>query len=127
MVGSLFRKCYAAALFTVLAVIPYAAQEEHHHHAPDEKIGKVNFLTACSKRAQIEFNRGVAWLHSFEYAESERVFREIANNDFAMRDGSLGYRDESLSPTVGSSDGSRAREGRCRSQESKGDRCEDQT
>jgi tetratricopeptide (TPR) repeat protein len=81
MFGSLFRKCYGAALLTVLAVVPGAAQEEHHHHSSDEKIGKVHFSTSCSKQAQAEFNRAVAWLHSFEYGESERAFREIANSD----------------------------------------------
>jgi tetratricopeptide (TPR) repeat protein len=58
-----------------------AAQEEHQHHEPGEKIGKVSFVISCSTQSQRQFNRAVAWLHSFEYGESERAFNEIAITD----------------------------------------------
>jgi len=58
-----------------------AAQEEHQHHEPGEKIGKVNFVVSCSTASQSQFNRAVAWLHSFEYGESERAFNDIAIGD----------------------------------------------
>lgn len=67
-------------MFLFLCAVSAASQEDHHH-AHAEKIGKVRFLISCSKQAQAQFNRAVAWLHSFEYEESERAFREIANSD----------------------------------------------
>ena len=57
------------------------AQEEHQHHESGEKIGKVNFAVSCSTQTQKQFNRAVAWLHSFEYGESERAFNDIATID----------------------------------------------
>src|SRR5205807_89114 len=35
----------------------------------------------CSSEAQKKFNKAVAWLHSFEYGESERAFDEITTMD----------------------------------------------
>ena len=58
-----------------------AAQEEHQHHESAAKIGKVNFVVSCSPQARRQFNQAVAWLHSFEYDEAERVFEETAKTD----------------------------------------------
>jgi len=59
-----------------------AAQEEHqHHHEAGEKIGKVNFQTSCAPSVRNQFNRAVAWLHSFEYAEAELAFNDVARAD----------------------------------------------
>lgn len=68
---------FAAVLFPWVG----AAQEEHQHHEPGEKIGKVSFPVSCSPQAQQQFNRAVAWLHSFEYGESERAFNDVAATD----------------------------------------------
>jgi len=68
-------------LLVLLCPAMTAAQEEHQHHEPGEKIGKVNFVVSCSAASQKQFNRAVAWLHSFEYDESERVFNGIATSD----------------------------------------------
>src|SRR5215813_6517325 len=73
------QECSAGILFLLLCAFSAASQEDHHH-APAEKIGKVRFSISCSDQAQAQFNRAVAWLHSFEYEESERAFREIANS-----------------------------------------------
>jgi len=60
----------------------FAQEDEHHHHnQAGEKIGKVHFQTSCSPAVQPEFDRAVAWLHSFEYGESERLFAQIAKRD----------------------------------------------
>ena len=64
-----------------LAVLSYAtsaqAQGEHtHRHDPSEKLGMVNFRISCNPQAQKQFNRSVAWLHSFEYEEAEKAFTE---------------------------------------------------
>ena len=45
------------------------------------KVGTVDFPTSCSARAQPEFLRGVALLHSFFYEEARRVFTSAATID----------------------------------------------
>src|SRR5205807_10211311 len=75
------QKIVAALLLALVCRIPAAAQEEHHHHESGEKIGKVSFAVSCSSEAQNKFNNAVAWLHSFEYGESERAFDEITTMD----------------------------------------------
>jgi len=58
------------------------AQEAHQHqHEPSEKLGRVNFTVSCNPQAQRQFNRAVAWLHSFEYEEAEKVFTEVTVTD----------------------------------------------
>src|SRR5215471_7794657 len=74
------QECFMGILFLLLCALPAASQEEHHHPA-GEKIGKVNFSISCLKQDQAQFNRAVAWLHSFEYEQSERAFQEIAKKD----------------------------------------------
>ena len=71
----------AGILLALLLPAISDAQEEHHHHQPGEKIGKVTFVVSCSTEAQRQFNRAVAWLHSFEYGESERAFNDVATTD----------------------------------------------
>ncbi|HEX8284935.1 MAG TPA: hypothetical protein VF588_16355 [Pyrinomonadaceae bacterium] len=79
----------AAALLsaTLLAALlcgttPAAAQEAHqHHHEPSEELGRVNFAISCTPEARRQFNRAVAWLHSFEYEEAEKAFAGVAAAD----------------------------------------------
>ena len=69
---------------TLLAALPpfARAQESHQHiHDPSEKLGRVNFNVSCSPEAQRQFNRAVAWLHSFEYEEAEKAFNEVTLTD----------------------------------------------
>lgn len=57
-------------------------QEAHQHvHGPAEKLGRVNFPVTCTPQARRQFNRAVAWLHSFEYEEAEKVFTEVVTID----------------------------------------------
>ncbi|HSB09534.1 MAG TPA: hypothetical protein VLM38_08625, partial [Blastocatellia bacterium] len=72
---------FPATLLVLLCPALSAAQEEHQHHERDAKIGKVNFVVSCSPHAQQQFNRSVAWLHSFEYGESEQSFNDTAASD----------------------------------------------
>jgi tetratricopeptide (TPR) repeat protein len=62
-----------------------SAQEGHQHtghqHDPSEKLGRVNFSVSCNPPAQRQFNRAVAWLHSFEYEEAEKAFSEVTVTD----------------------------------------------
>jgi hypothetical protein len=73
----------AAVLAAFLCRAPSAgAQEAHRHqHEPSEKIGRVNFPVSCNPQAQKQFNRAVAWLHSFEYEEAEKAFTEVTVTD----------------------------------------------
>ena len=73
-------------LFFLLAFFyhlpPTTAQEAHQHqHEHSEKLGRVDFPISCTIQAQKQFNRAVAWLHSFEYEEAEKVFTEVAATD----------------------------------------------
>lgn len=73
-----------SALTAILFVLPGAgsAQEPHRHeHDAGEKIGRVNFVISCAPASQTQFNRAVAWLHSFEYEEAERAFTKITSSD----------------------------------------------
>ena len=45
------------------------------------KVGTVKFPTSCDPALQLQFERGVALLHSFFYQEARRVFTEIATQD----------------------------------------------
>jgi tetratricopeptide (TPR) repeat protein len=66
----------AAALFFYMSSVK--AQEMHpHQHDRSEKLGVVNFNISCNRQAQKQFNRAVAWLHSFEYEEAEKSFSEV--------------------------------------------------
>jgi len=56
------------------------AQETHNHNAP-EKLGKVSFPISCDPAVQEPFNRGVALLHSFAYADAEKAFQAVATLD----------------------------------------------
>src|SRR4030095_11992311 len=76
--------------FYLLSVVPILllsgithAQEDHqhHHHDADEKIGNVNFRTSCSPRAQAQFNRAAALLHSFGYELADNAFAEVLTTD----------------------------------------------
>jgi hypothetical protein len=60
-----------------------AAQEKHQHehqHDPGENLGKVTFSVSCAK-AQEQFNRAVALLHSFWYEEAEKAFSDITQEE----------------------------------------------
>jgi tetratricopeptide (TPR) repeat protein len=59
-----------------------SAQEGHQHmHDSSEKLGQVNFTVSCNPKAKRQFNRAVAWLHSFEYEEAEKAFTEVTVTD----------------------------------------------
>ena len=73
----------AALLVTLIChASPAGAQEMHQHqHDPSEKLGRVSFSVSCTPEAQKQFNRAVAWLHSFEYEEAEKAFAEVTLTD----------------------------------------------
>ncbi len=69
-------------LLALLLVLPAssAAQEAHNHAAP-EKLGVVSFPISCQPEVQQQFNRGVALLHSFAYADARNAFQAVAAQD----------------------------------------------
>jgi predicted Zn-dependent protease len=74
------RTLLLALLLSVFA-FNTPAQHGDHRHEPSEKLGRVIFKTSCTPKAQTQFNRAVAWLHSFEYEEAEKAFNEVATTD----------------------------------------------
>ncbi len=66
-----------AALFAFTS--PAFAQEPAH--STNEHLGTVVFSTTCSAEVAPQFNRAVAWLHSFEFASSIRNFEQVAQSD----------------------------------------------
>src|SRR5579864_6604701 len=75
----LFARFLLSALFFAL-ILPCTAQPTAASTSP-EGLGKINFPTSCSAEAQPAFLKGVALLHSFQYAASEQSFAESAKAD----------------------------------------------
>ena len=72
-------------LWLAVALLPCAfLRGVYAGHGADEspeRVGKVSFPVSCSAAAQSTFNQGVAWLHSFEYEEAQKAFREVTAKD----------------------------------------------
>ncbi|HZF32247.1 MAG TPA: hypothetical protein VE914_00435, partial [Candidatus Angelobacter sp.] len=71
-------------LAAALVLVPgwALAQHEHDHaHPAPEKLGQVHFPTSCKPEAQPAFERGLALLHSFAYAQSATAFHEVSAKD----------------------------------------------
>lgn len=56
-------------------------EPHQHRHEHSGQLGQVNFNVSCTPQAQKQFNRAVAWLHSFEYEEAEKAFTEVTVTD----------------------------------------------
>jgi hypothetical protein len=67
--------------FTLLLAAPALTQEHEHPSAPGEKLGTVHFATSCAAAAQPQFDRGVALLHSFEFASAIDAFHATLTTD----------------------------------------------
>jgi tetratricopeptide (TPR) repeat protein len=57
------------------------AAQEHRHELSAEEVGSVHFLTSCSKTVELDFDRAVALLHSFQYEQAREAFNEISKQD----------------------------------------------
>lgn len=70
--------CFLATAITAMAVVPSSvwAQSE-----PAEHLGTVSFAVSCAPSVQPSFNRGVALLHDFWYAEADAQFHRIVAAD----------------------------------------------
>ena len=74
------KRALLLAIATAVFVITVDAQHGDHRHEASE-LGRINFIVSCTPQAQKQFNRAVAWLHSFEYEEAENAFTEVAAAD----------------------------------------------
>ena len=65
-----------AALAQASTTMPVSAAP-----VPGERLGVVSFAVSCSRQVQAPFDRGVALLHDFWYAEARPQFDRIAEAD----------------------------------------------
>jgi hypothetical protein len=73
-----WQKFIGAILWAFLATLGMA---QEHQHADGEALGKVQFATSCNERAQSEFNRAVALLHSFQFSRAIDGFNAVLSED----------------------------------------------
>jgi tetratricopeptide (TPR) repeat protein len=66
----------APLLFVYLCTASFGQDHGHSEH-----LGKVDFPNSCAPAVQATFQRGVAMLHSFRYAETEKTFEEVLAQD----------------------------------------------
>ncbi|MEO7085083.1 MAG: hypothetical protein ABI442_19635 [Gemmatimonadaceae bacterium] len=70
------------AVAAVAVMARTAFGQEHSHTATSlPRLGTVHFATSCAPSTAPTFDRGVALLHSFEFAESIRTFNEVLAGD----------------------------------------------
>lgn len=66
-------------LFATVIVLFYTGIVMAHEQA--KKLGKVHFPISCSSEAQTQFDRAVALLHSFWYAEAVKGFSAVTETN----------------------------------------------
>ena len=70
-----------AVMLALLLASTALAQEHREGSSTGEKLGTVGFSTSCSAAAQPLFNRAVALLHSFEFAQAIGGFNATLESD----------------------------------------------
>src|SRR5215831_2506038 len=70
------RSFVLLTVLTLLSAPAGIAQEK-----TTEQLGKVNFPVSCSPKAQAQFERGVAMLHSYWFTEGGKVFEAIVREE----------------------------------------------
>jgi len=70
-----------AAVLLVCAAARGMAQEHRHGNGNGERLGEVHFATSCSERAQRDFDRAVALLHSFQFSRAIEGFDAVLRVD----------------------------------------------
>jgi hypothetical protein len=71
-------KLITAGLLTLAAA---HGMTQEHPHGNREKLGAVHFATSCNEVAQMEFNRAVALLHSFQFSRAIDGFNAVLGDD----------------------------------------------
>lgn len=66
-----------------VAIFAPSLQAQGHEHAADspDRLGTVHFQTSCAPAVAPQFDRGIALLHSFEFAASVREFEGVLAAD----------------------------------------------
>lgn len=73
--------CRPITLSVAVLLLATAAEAQDHAHGGAEKLGTVHFQTSCNEAAAPLFDRGVAWLHSFEFAGAIASFQQTLGAD----------------------------------------------
>jgi tetratricopeptide (TPR) repeat protein len=69
-------------ILSILAVLsPWDVQMAAAATAPSEGLGKITFPNSCAPTAQPGLLKGIAQLHSFQYAAAENAFSEASQAD----------------------------------------------
>src|SRR5262249_9052080 len=75
----MFARSVFAGCVAVLLAAGGVAQE--HQHRKSERLGAVHFATSCNAEAQMEFDRAVALLHSFQFNHAIQGFNTTLKTD----------------------------------------------
>ena len=69
--------------FIALCLASAASTHEGHQHPAGglERLGTVHFPVSCNAAARLEFERGVAMLHSFWFEEAGKAFSHVTETD----------------------------------------------
>jgi tetratricopeptide (TPR) repeat protein len=67
--------------FLVVCFPAVWSDEGHQHKLTEQEIGSVHFANSCAKGVEMNFQQGVALLHSFQYEQARGMFDEIARLD----------------------------------------------
>ncbi len=75
-----------AVVIAAFSIVAASARAQEHQHPSGARLGTVHFQTSCSPAAGVEFDRGIAYLHSFEFAPAIRGFNAAfaADSNCAM-------------------------------------------
>jgi hypothetical protein len=73
------KKMIVTGVLAMLLAVSAGAQ--NHPHGSNEKLGEVHFPISCNQKAQREFDRAAAWLHSFEFSHAIAGFNATLKND----------------------------------------------
>ncbi|MCU1255771.1 MAG: hypothetical protein JWM83_2070 [Candidatus Angelobacter sp.] len=68
-------------IFLMAALLPCDAQMAATVPSPSEGLGKIIFPNSCAPAAQAAILKGIAQLHSFQYAAAESAFTEVPQAD----------------------------------------------
>ncbi len=70
-----------ALMLALMVATASTVQQAPHQHQPGEKLGTVHFETSCSAAAQNQFDRALAFLHSFEFGPAIQGFTAVGKTD----------------------------------------------
>jgi len=75
------RSVYLACIASAPYLIPLGVHAQSSDNSQARGTTLVEFATSCDPAVTSEFNLAVELLHSFEYPESEEIFRSILESD----------------------------------------------